>query len=116
MVPELLDRKEKQIVDLEKRVDYLEKSADDVQQYSRRPNLCIHGFSEADTQETTDQMIVNLVNSGLHVNPPIQVEHLERSHRLGPKVSENGKLDIDRSSLALGASDYETLSTDRVSI
>ena len=86
-----LDRKEKRIVDLEKRVDYLDKSADDVEQYSRRPNLRFHGFPEADTQESTDQMIVNLVNSELHVDPPIHVEHLERSHRLGPKVSENGE-------------------------
>ena len=85
-----LDRKEKRIVDLEKRVDFLKKTADDVEQYSRRPNLRFHGFAEADTPENTDKMIVDLVNSELQVDPPMQVEHLERSHRLGPKVSANG--------------------------
>ena len=29
----------------------------------------------------------SLVNSELKVHPPMQIEHLERSHRLGPKVS-----------------------------
>ena len=46
-----LDRKEKRIVDLEKRVYFLEKTADDVEQYSRRPILRFHGFAEADTPE-----------------------------------------------------------------
>ena len=46
-----LERKEKQIVDLEKRLNSLEKAADDVEQYSRRPNLRFHGFAEGDAEE-----------------------------------------------------------------
>ena len=64
---------------------------DDGEQYSRRPNLRFHGFLEADTAENTDQMIVNLVNSELNVHPPMQIDHLERSHRLGPKVGGDGQ-------------------------
>ena len=81
-----LENKQTQIVNLENRVDSLEKAADDGEQYSRRPNLRFHGFLEADTAENTDQMIINLVNSELNVHPPMQIDHLERSHRLGPKV------------------------------
>ena len=86
-----LERKETQMVDLEKRVDSLEKAADDVEQYSRRPNLRFHGLPEADTPENTDQLIINMVNSELNVHPPMQAEHLESSHRLGPKANGDGQ-------------------------
>ena len=86
-----LENKQTQIVNLEKRVDSLEKAADDVEQYSRRPNLRFHGFLEADTAENTDQLIINMVNSELNVHPPMQIEHLERSHRLGSKVGGDGQ-------------------------
>ena len=106
-----VERKETQIIDLEKRVDSLEKAADDVEQYSRRPNLRFHGFPEADMPENTDQLVINMVNSELNVHPPMLIEHLERSHRLRRAVTDSP--DSVRSSLASGARDFETLFTDQ---
>ena len=47
------------------------RKPDDVEQYSRRPNLRFHSFPEADTPENTDQLIINMVNSKLKEHRPI---------------------------------------------
>ena len=73
-----LEHKETQIVDLEKRVDSLEKVVDDVEQYSRRPNLRFPRGRHAREHGSADHL--NMVNSELNVHPPMKIEHLERSH------------------------------------
>ena len=108
-----VERKETQIVDLEERVDSLEKAADDVEQYSRRPNLRFHGFPEADTPENTDQLIINMVNSELNVHPPMLIEHWRGAADWALRRAMTDNPDSVRSSLASGARDFETLFTDQ---
>ena len=85
--------KEGIIKKLEQRVDQLEEAADSTEQYSRRPNLRVHGIPETktDDSENTDQLIVKLVNVDMNFQPPIQLNQIERSHRLGPKTSVDGQ-------------------------
>ena len=78
------------IKQLEQRVDQLEEAADNTEQYFRRPNLRVHGIAEL-ADENTDQLIVKLVNAQMQFQPPIQLNQIERSHRLGPKTSADGR-------------------------
>ena len=88
-----MSTKEGIIKKLEQRVDQLEEAADSTEQYSRRPNLRVHGIPETktDDSENTDQLIVKLVNEDINFQPPIQLNQIERSHRLGPKTSVDGQ-------------------------
>ena len=54
-----LSTKEGIIKKPEQRVDQLEEAADSTEQYSRRPNLRVHGIPETktDDSENTDQLI-----------------------------------------------------------
>ena len=85
-----LCKKDVIIEKLEQRVEKLvEEAADNTEQYSRRPNLRVHGIAEQ-ADENTDQLIVKLVNDQMQFQPPIQLNQIERSHRLGPKTSADG--------------------------
>ena len=85
-----LSTKDGMIKKLEQRVDQLEEAADNTEQYSRRPNLRVHGIAEQ-ADENTDQQIVKLVNDEMQFQPPIQLNQIERSHRLWPKTSADGQ-------------------------
>ena len=91
-----LNTKDNKIDELVKRVNTLEEAADAVEQYSRRPNLRFHGIAENANGEGTDAKIVHIVNDVMKQQPPMKqqpmkqqppmlVDHLERSHRLGPR-------------------------------
>lgn len=56
---------------------------DDLEQYSRRNCLLIHGIPES-TMESTDELVINTINSKLEV--PLAPDHLDRTHRLGKKT------------------------------
>ena len=84
-----LCKKDVMIQKLEQRVEKLEEAADNTEQYSRRPNLRVHGIAEQ-ADENTDQLIVKSVNDQMQFQPPIQPNQIERSHRLGPKTSADG--------------------------
>ena len=69
--------KDVMIQKLEQRVEKLEEAADNTEQYSRRPNLRVHGIDEK-ADENTDQLIVKLVNDQMQFQPPIQLNQIER--------------------------------------
>ena len=85
-----LSTKDGTIKKLEQRVDQLEEAADNTEQYSRHPNQRVHGIAEQ-ADENTDQLIIKLVNDQMQFQPPIQLNQIERSHRLGPKTSADGR-------------------------
>ena len=58
----------------------LQDDYDNLEQYSRRNCLRIHGVPEIQG-ENTDNEAVNIFKNKLQVN--IKSEHLDRSHRLG---------------------------------
>ena len=57
----------------------------------RRPNLRFEGIPEADHGEDTDAKVLNIANSKLGMTPPLQLDNLERSHRLGRRIDKDGR-------------------------
>ena len=55
---------------------------DDIQQYSRRNCLLVHGLKK-DKNESTDDLVLNLFNEKLGV--AVDNSMIDRSHRLGLK-------------------------------
>ena len=79
---------------LEDKVDALEYDHDAAEQYSRRPNLRVQGVREMGDGEDTDAMILDLLNTKMSMDPPIERHHIERSHRLGRKLDhQDGRRD-----------------------
>ena len=72
--------------DLQSTVDTLKMDLDDLEQYSRRNCLLIHGIQERDDdtgKEDTDEQALEFFKSKLDLN--ITKSDLDRSHRLGKK-------------------------------
>ena len=78
-----LASKEETISKLEKKIEALENSVDDTEQYTRRSNLIFRGFAELGRGEDTDARILALVNDEMDLAPPLQLADIARSHRLG---------------------------------
>ena len=77
-----LENKEQRITELEKPVALLEVSIDDQQQYSRRANLRFTGIEENAGEDTTKK-VLQILNETMQLEPPISLDQIERSHRLG---------------------------------
>ena len=77
-----LENKEQRITELEKTVALLEVSIDDQQQYSRRANLRFTGIEENAGEDTTKK-VLQILNETMQLEPPISLDQIERSHRLG---------------------------------
>ena len=76
-------RERRQITSLEREVHELADANDTLEQYTRQPNLRFEGILEADHGEDTDAKVLEIANSKLGMTPPLQLDDLERSHRLG---------------------------------
>ena len=83
-------QKDKIIEDFEKRVSVLQAEKDHPEQYSRRPNLKIQGLAQSQ-EGTTEENVQHLVNAEMSVEPPLVLEDIERSHRLGPSQDREGR-------------------------
>ena len=88
-----IKKKDNKIQELESRVETLEeekeslaKEVDDLEQYSRRNCLVLHGIKES-KDESTDQLAVQMFSEELAVD--VKVEDLDRSHRLGKPREDN---------------------------
>ena len=64
----------------------MEAEADRREQHSRRPNLRFQGIPE-EGGENTDAVVIGTIQQKLGLTH-IVADHLERSHRLGPKQDE----------------------------
>ena len=89
---ELLADKELDIQHLEQKVqkmastiEKVDETADNMEQYSRRPDLRFQGIAESLTCEDTDKTVPLTINEHMQFNLLVALENLERSHRLGPK-------------------------------
>ena len=79
---------------LQKKLTSLEYEIDDLEQYSRRPCLLIHGLAEeeAETNETLEEKVKDVFNTKLELGVnggQIKTHHLDRLHRLGKRRSGN---------------------------
>ena len=87
------EKKDRKISDLEKQVESLElklgDSVDELEQYSRRSFLLLHGFREL-AGENTNDVIMKTVKEEMDID--IREEDLGQTHRVGnPKVYKEGK-------------------------
>ena len=83
------------IADLQAEVRKLRDDHDSLEQYGRRNNLRISGVPEPKLEpeevEDTTATIVDLANSALKLDPPLQVSDVEVSHRLKkPRNAKDG--------------------------
>ena len=87
------EKKDKKISELEKRIESLESklgdSVDELEWYSRRNCLLLHGVREVEGENAND-VIMKTVKEELDID--IREEDLDRTHRVGnPKVCKEGK-------------------------
>jgi hypothetical protein len=60
----------------------LEDKIDELEQYSRRNCLLIHGVKEG-LNESTDQLVIDTINHSITLDAPVKIDDIDRSHRLG---------------------------------
>ena len=74
--------------DHEVKFAHLYDRIDDLEQYSRRNCFLFVGIEERD-DEDTDALVLDVCNSELEVE--VSLEDVERSHRLGARIHQQGK-------------------------
>ena len=55
------------------------------QQYSRRPNIRIHGIPEPAGDENTHAIVLDVVSNKIKLRPKISIDDIAASHRVGPE-------------------------------
>ena len=69
------------ILNLKKEIKSLQVKSDDMEQWTRRGSMRIHGIP-IDTEGSLDDKLLTLFNTKLKMKPPIQLEEIEVAHRL----------------------------------
>ena len=77
---QIIEAKDKEIKELEEKIDNLE-------QYSRRNSLRLHGIAEKESENLIDE-IPALLNKELQFPAPMKRADICRIHRLGPRSSQ----------------------------
>ena len=71
------------IAELEKKVSTLELELDELQQYSRRPNLRLQGVEDDTRGEGLERKLLAVTNGEMKLDPAVERKDIERCHRLG---------------------------------
>ena len=95
-----LSEKEDRVRVLENEMRVLADANDALEQYTRRANLIFDGIPESHHGEDTDDKVLAIVNGKLVMNPSLQRQDIERSHRL---VRDKADLERARSSCGFAA-------------
>ena len=77
-----LKAKDNVIASLQKDVSTLEARTEEVEQYSRRGAIRVFGVPE-NTPNTTDEVLLDIFNNKMKLDPPLSIEDIEVSHRVG---------------------------------
>lgn len=87
-----LSIKDETITSLQSRVSNMEEQLDRQEQYTRRPNLRLHGIPENMNGEDTTKIALSIFNDAdkMAMSPQITLEDLERTHRTGKKTNDDG--------------------------
>ena len=86
--------KDAKIATLEKRITQMETTLDDLERHGRRESMRIFRLPETDPG-TTDEKVLKLVNQRMKLYPPLQLEEIAVSHRVGPQQPEHVPEDTD---------------------
>lgn len=79
-----LAAKDNKITELQNKINHLEEKTDMQEQYSRRNSLRLSGIPENDFEDT-GEIVINVVNNIMKLDPPLQLEEIDRTHRIGLK-------------------------------
>ena len=74
--------KENTIKMLKTEVAHLKSTVEDLEQHGRKDSVRIFGLPET-TSGTTDQKVLDLCNNRMKLSPPLQLEEIAVSHRVG---------------------------------
>ena len=91
-----LSERDKEISDLRNENEELREELDELQQYSRKPSIRVYGIPESE-DEDTDRLLLQLFNKRMQLQPPVQLQEIEISHRVGR--NPNGVQPPDQPSL-----------------
>ena len=86
--------KDQEILSLKREVTDLQDKLDDYEQHSRRAAIHVFGVPES-FPRTTDDVLLDLCNKRLKMKPPLTIDEIEVSHRVGsleattPMTTEN---------------------------
>ena len=75
-------RKDEEILGLRREVRDLREQAEALEQHSRRASVRVFGVPE-NTPGTTDDKLLDLCNQRMKIQPPITMDDIEVSHRVG---------------------------------
>lgn len=84
---EKLTKMNERVDALEERAVTLESKQDDLEQYTRRNSVRISGISETPNEDIYTRTIETL-NTAMVLNPPLDVSHIDRLHRVGRSKSD----------------------------
>ena len=82
VLKEELNKKDVEIGNLTQRCNDLEKRNDDLEQYTRKNSLRFAGLEQPENENPTDT-VMQVCNSLLKVQPPIEPSDIDNAHRLG---------------------------------
>ena len=82
-----IKKRDDEILTLRREVNDLRAHNDDLEQHSRRASVRVFGVPE-NTPGSTDDMLLDLCNKALKLRPPLALEEIEVSHRVGKVVEE----------------------------
>ena len=91
----------------------MQERIDDLEQYSRKSSIRVFGIPES-TQGSTDDKLLQLFNTVMEVDPPVSIEDIEVSHRIGkpqapaPPPTDPGSSANSDGSQAASASDGDS--------
>lgn len=77
-----LKERDVKIAKLERTVGVLLEKNDELEQYSRRNSMRISGLNEEENEDSFE-LVMNLANTKLALDPPLQPSDIDRVHRTG---------------------------------
>ena len=80
-----LEQRDHKIKSLEANVALLETQNDTLEQYTRRNSVRIAGLTE-DENENCEEKVLSVFNEKMAISPPITLDHIDRTHRVGKKT------------------------------
>ena len=84
----IIDTMKKAMVNMNEKIEKLERIVDRQEQYSRRNCLLLHGIAEGE-RENTDELVSETLNEKMHID--LTPSDLDGTHRIGQKKASSKK-------------------------
>ena len=73
-------------------IEDLERKYDDIEQHGRKRSVRVFGIPE-NTRGDTDSKVLHVINEVMQLDPPISINDLEVTHRVGKPSLPSGQID-----------------------